>query len=420
MPAEEWDDLVAWVRREHSGQALAGRRLFSFGMPDVGGMVNSATQWVESSAASVANTVMSLGDVSKIFANSSKWVEQGLAVATSALTCMRDLAQRMFSIFTQFEPLRHIFASENGMMTLITQPNSTATLVHVVRELFNTSSVLQSLNSALNQVSGMFVEISDFFTNLLSKLGMKGRRLTSWTSLLEGINFKAIVKTLQGYLKPLASCTTTLLGVSDVLGPMMLKLDETLQGITGKGKGKSRRLSGINMDMLLNIKKNQEKYSGAISKIIPAWQSIEKLGVKMCPTVALSQSSAFSLKCRISNFVKQSTGMDVGAITGMVKSCGGQPKGQAAKTSSDAKCPNAAYSAGLKNLLGGTNSSMMGLVLAVVAGLGLLGGGGALAAKKMSGDGEEDSGEEGDEGSGEYGEGGGEEDSREPLRQSAE
>merc|ERR1719203_1064810 len=102
---------------------------------------------------------MSLGDVSKIFNSSSTWVSKGVAVATAAFECMKELGATMWGIFKDFAPLKSIFASENGLMALISQPNSTATLVHVVLQLFNTSEVLQTLNGALNQVCEMFTEM---------------------------------------------------------------------------------------------------------------------------------------------------------------------------------------------------------------------------------------------------------------------
>jgi len=367
--------------------------------------VSSATEWVESNAASVAHKVMSVGDISKIFAGSNSWVQKGVRVASAALDCMKNLAAQMLSIFKQFEPLKAIFASKDGLMTLIKQPKDTATLVHVVRELCNTSSTLEALNGALHQVSGMFEEISEFFHNLLARIGMGGskksrllsadaRRLSSWTDLLRGIDFKHIVSTLKGYLRPLSSCTRSLLSISDVIGPMMIKMDDAFTSLNGGSKGNGRQLFGI--EDAMNLKKNQEKYSKAIAQIIPSWQAAENLGVKMCPTVALSHSSASALKCRVSSFVK-STGISLGAISGLVSDCGGDPSSEAKKEAKNSKCPAAAHSAGLKNVLG-ENANMLGWILAAVVGLGLLGVGGGAVKTMAGGGGEEESGddEEGD------------------------
>jgi len=317
-------------------------------------------------------------------------------VAAAALSCMQGLAHQMFSIFTQFSPLKPVFASKDGLMMLIKQPNNTATLVHVVRELCNTSSTLEALNLALHDVSGMFVQIQEFFHNILSRIGMggssKGRRLSSWTDLLGGLNFKEMAATLKSYLEPLAECTKNLLSVSDVIGPMMIKLDETFGKFTGNHTG--RRLIGV--QDVVNLQKNQAKYSAAIAKVIPTWQAAEGLGVKMCPTVALSHSSAGSLKCRVSGFVKQA-GISLGSLGGLVSDCGGDPSTQATQTAKDSQCPAEAHSASLKNVLG-ENAASLGWILAIVAALGLLGaGGGAAAMKTMSGgDSETGDEEEGD------------------------
>lgn len=332
---------------------------------DVGGLVGGAAQWVKDSASSVASKVaMSVGQVTGIFSNASSWVNKGVQVASAAVQSMYALAHKMSDIFRDFSPLKPIFADSGGLLTLFSSGAHVRNLVHVVRDLLNTSSLLQTLSGALKQVSDMFVELSSFFTQVLSKLGMSGtaRRLSgSWTSLLDGIDFKAIAKQMQEFISPLADCTSSLMNAQDVLGPLLEQLDK---GLAGRSLLDAQNLTS-------SLQANQQKYAGAISKIVPSWQAVENLGVKMCPSVEQSQSSASSLQCRIMHFVQGSTGLSLGALSGIVGEC------PLAKASASSQCPTSAFSAGIKDVLG-EHASELGWILAVAASLGLLGGGGGI------------------------------------------
>jgi len=367
-----------------AGGAVA-RRLFGFPSIDVGGIVSQAEQWVESTSGRLAS-VAGMSDVIKLFNEAKTHVDQGLQVATAGWNSMQDMAARLLKVFTDFAPLKPVFASKDGFTKLVSSPTNMKTLVGVVRELLGTSSVLEALSGAMAKVSSMFVELDKFFKGLLGKLG--GRRLSgeerrlasSYSELLSGLNFAGLAKEMQKYLKGMSETSVTLTEIQDVLGPLLVSLETKLSG---------RRLG------ITDILKDAQKYSGVISKIVPTWQGMEALGINMCPQVGLAKDEVSSLQCRVMEFTKQAAlpSFAASALGGLVSGCGGKPA-PPAKGAAGNSCPTSSSSAGVANLLGGANGNLLGVVLAMAVAGGCLGGGAMAGAKAMGGSGGTGSGDE--------------------------
>eukprot|EP00747_Dinoflagellata_sp_TGD_P012233 gnl/TRDRNA2_/TRDRNA2_121485_c0_seq1.p1 gnl/TRDRNA2_/TRDRNA2_121485_c0~~gnl/TRDRNA2_/TRDRNA2_121485_c0_seq1.p1 ORF type:complete len:185 (+),score=34.85 gnl/TRDRNA2_/TRDRNA2_121485_c0_seq1:62-556(+) len=142
-------------------------------------------------------------------------------------------------------------------------------------------------------------------------------------------------------------------------------------------------VTGGNTTRRLSMMEDQKKYSEAIEKIVPSWQSIENTGIAMCPNVIDAKDQADSLKCRVDGFIKANGALSM--LSGLTGAGGSCPEPQAPAAADTASCPTEAKSAGVKDMLS-KNSGMLGWILAAGGGLVVcLGAGGAVAAKTMQG-----------------------------------
>jgi len=396
-------DFRGLAVKEPSVDDLARRRLFEFKERGISEWCSSASSWIRNTSSSVLGAAASLLGVDKVielFKNATTWVEKGVQVTKKAWASMMRLEGKLLHIFDDFKPLKPIFANSSGLMTLITSPKDMGTLLHVVHELFNTSSDLTYLSDAVHDVSGMFREMSSLFNEALGRVDEKERRRLStvndpkarflseafdYKELLKNLDFKKLQDLLMGFKSSMEKHVEELQQARDVLSPMLEKID-SIPVPAG------RRLSGVNLEQILQ---DQQKYSRAIKAIIPTWQGIEKTGIAMCPVVAESNGTSGSLKCRVASFIEKAAVPSwVGSmISGLVSGC---PAPVA--EGEGAGCPSKSLSADISDLLG-QNAGIIGWVFAAsVAILGLLGIGGVAAVKKGQSDEEDDEDESDDEG----------------------
>lgn len=192
----------------------------------------------------------------------------------------------------------------------------------------------------------------------------------SYDQFLGGIDFKKIVAELSHSMEKADHYAKQLAEVNATLGPVLATLSKQFTG---------RRLAAA---------LDQKAYQTAIEQIIPAWQGVEGLGIKMCPEVLSAKTTALSLVCRVGKFVGNNGAL--GQLSNLLGDC---PVDSADRSSDAAKCPAKAMSSGVQDLLS-KNAGALGWIMYVVAalgGLGVLGGGGFAALKQMQGDGETES-----------------------------
>merc|ERR1719464_504918 len=157
--------------------------------------------------------------------------------------------------------------------------------------------------------------------------------------------------------------TSNLGQIKTVLGPVVASLSKLV----------GRRLQ------VADVMAKQKIYKDAIDQVVPTWQKVEALGISMCPSVLKATGLGSSLKCRVAGFVSKS-GL-LSSLSGVIGDCPKEHPDAKTNESHESHCPTRALSSGIEVTEG--QSSLMGIVLAIAAALGLLGaGGGALALKK--------------------------------------
>jgi len=388
----------------HDGAHLE-RRLFSLSgaFSKATDMVSKAETWVADEGkkvAAVVGSALGIDKILQILKDGKKFVTDGLAMAKRGWQGMKDMVAALMSIFTGFAPLKPIFADgKGGILKLMSSKAHLKTLVSTLEGLLGTSKVMHVLSDALQKTAAMFHSISTFFKSLLSKVtgrrlqlkassddhpesvawGAAERRLLDLTSLMSGLSFETIRTAFVGFMSQVAGFSTTLASLNATFAPALHQLGSMLGG--------GRRLG------LGEMKAAQEKYAGAIKQVIPTWQGVESLGIKMCPTVLDAQESASSLSCRVQGFIDK-TGL-ADSIPTLVSGCGADPATVVPPADVGA-CPATSMSAGIKDLIG-ENAGIFGWILAV--GMGVLGVGGvgimgAMHAMHGGGDEEEEEEEE--------------------------
>jgi len=352
---------------EVTKRALAtARNLQNF--MDVMGSMGQAVQWAQQTTEQISNQVVGVQEAAQLFQSSDVYTQKGMELSGQAWTSMLDLSQKMTKTFDGFKPLQPAFASKDGVAQLATNPGNFQTLVHSVREIVSSNSVLGVLGNALESLCQIFTQIKDTLTSIISKLSGSSRRLSQeeapalrrlqdYNQLLSGINFDQIGATIQGFVGKIKTQAEDLTDIDTILGPMLAKMD--------KNASLARRLSII---------EDAQKDSRAISKIIPTWQAVEQTAVDMCPSVLSTKDTVGNLQCRTTQFASQAvlpTWMP-GQVADIVGNCPADLP-DAAKAV-ELGCPKQAYSSDLKNVLG-ENSQALGWSMALY---GALGGGAAL------------------------------------------
>lgn len=349
-------------------------------------LTSQASSWVGDAAGQVTKAaagVAGLSSIVSVFNNAQGLLAKCLTVVQAAWKSVQSFGAQLMHIFTTFGPLKAVFASKDGLIELMTSMPNINRLVTVVQQLLGTSTVLKSLSGACRTMSDIFGQLSGVFKSGLSKLTgggtrrlllQDGRRLSSFSylQLLQGIDFQWLIGKMGGFLHESESFGITLGQIQTTLGPLLATLQDKTQ---------SRRLG--------SIVANQKMYSEAIKKIVPTWQGVEGMGMKLCPEIASSDGLSSSLKCRVAGFVSNQGALS--ALGGLLGSC---PKTSTTPVQ-QSSCPATSLSSGVTDMLS-QNAGILGWIIAGAVGLGLLGaGGGAFGMmNKGSGGGDSESDEE--------------------------
>ncbi|CAE8597929.1 unnamed protein product [Polarella glacialis] len=388
----ERDDLSALYVQNMSALVLLNLTLIGSGVParqlasvfgfevpsSLSNLQEQATYFVGDAGnkiAAAAAGISGLSSIVTVFTDSQGLVNTGVDVLGSAWTSFLHLTAQLGEIFATFGPLKPLFASQTGLVQLLSSSAGVQTLVSVVQQLLSTSSVLEAISDACRTIVDIFNKLSGTFSAAMEKLTGKGTRrllvaqgrklsVFSYEQLLSGIDFKDLISQMGACLTKATGYAKELAQVNATLGPLLSKWGGSTSGV--------RRLTGASPD--------QKEYQQAIEKIIPAWQGVEGLGISMCPEVLSAQEVAIALKCRVDGFVGAGGGL--GALSNLLNSC----PAKSASTSPDmVQCPKESMSAGVTDLLS-KNAFALGWVMWAVAGVGALGAlcaGGAVAAKKV-------------------------------------
>lgn len=379
LPPEFLSDLDIW-NGTHFQMDVArdkGRRLFGFEIPtSLDDLKSQAMNMVTEATAKVTG-VTDLQEVLGIFKDSQTFITKGQEVALAAWTSFTKVGVWLTELFSSFLPLKPIFESSSGLLTLVTSRQHVHELIEFVKKLFDGSGILKLLSDACHVVTDIFSQISTLFTSALSKLSVRRlrgedgaavRRLFDYKSLLDGIDFEGLIKEMRVYIEKFANEALRLGEVKDVLMPLLAKLDA--------------KMSGRRLDMSAD----QEKYEEAIKKIVPSWKSIEGGGISMCPKVLDAKGQVGSFKCRVDGFVNG--GGALATLTSLVGAGGAGgtcPDAKSVAASEGASCPAASKSEGVKDMLS-ENAGALSWLLVVGGGLlACCGGGAAVAAKAVTG-----------------------------------
>merc|ERR1712241_624822 len=124
---------------------------------------------------------------------------------------------------------------------------------------------------------------------------------TDYKELMQNLDFQKLVPILLHFMRTMSDKEGELTSVSDVLNPLLEKVDAVVSSVSPPGRRMSS-LSNVNVEKIME---DQQKYARAIKTIIPTWQGIESTGIQMCPVMAKSNGSSGSLKCRVASFVEK-------------------------------------------------------------------------------------------------------------------
>ncbi|CAK8999078.1 unnamed protein product [Durusdinium trenchii] len=394
-----------------SRQALeVSRRLFDFaGLTD---SIGGAAKWCQDTVSQVSNKVVGVQEAASLIQSAlldsvrrNGYIGEGTQLTGQAWTSMLELGTKMTGIYQDFQPLEPAFAKASGAMEITTNQGMLSQLVHCVRSIISSNSILDVLGTSLDKALGIFSQIKDTVVSVVSKLGgrrlreagREGRMLYDYNQLLEGIDFDWISKKIQGFVATIKTQAENLVDIDTILGPMLAQMDKTGQV--------TRRLDIISQAQQAvggvgSLKEQAEKNARAISKVIPTWQAVEGTSVQMCPSVLATKDTISNLKCRTTEFVsKAGVGSWVPSeVTNIVAGCPATLPTQ--EQAIEAGCPKKAYSAGVKDVLG-ENSNALGWAMAVggsAAGLGICGIAGAKMMKKGEDEDDSDDGNSSEQG----------------------
>ncbi|CAK8998571.1 Uncharacterized protein SCF082_LOCUS5701 [Durusdinium trenchii] len=387
-----------------SRQALeVSRRLFDFaGLTD---SIGGAAKWCQDTVSQASNKVVGVQEAASLIQSANGYIGEGTQLTGQAWTSMLELGTKMTGIYQDFQPLEPAFAKASGAMEITTNQGMLSQLVHCVRSIISSNSILDVLGTSLDKALGIFSQIKDTVVSVVSKLGgrrlreagREGRMLYDYNQLLEGIDFDWISKKIQGFVATIKTQAENLVDIDTILGPMLAQMDKTGQV--------TRRLDIISQAQQAvggvgSLKEQAEKNARAISKVIPTWQAVEGTSVQMCPSVLATKDTISNLKCRTTEFVsKAGVGSWVPSeVTNIVAGCPATLPTQ--EQAIEAGCPKKAYSAGVKDVLG-ENSNALGWAMAVggsAAGLGICGIAGAKMMKKGEDEDDSDDGNSSEQG----------------------
>lgn len=390
MEKEEGHDEV------HQRALKTARRLFDFnGMVD--GLSNAAT-WAQDTATSIQDKVVGLQEAATLVQESNAYVIEGKEVGSQAFQNTLELGGKMNETFTKFEPLKSVFASKDGIVQLGTNKGMLTTLVDSVKEIISSNSILSLLSTGLEKLCGIFTQVKDALTSIMSKLGSSSRRLwetpamaarrLGFDDLLSGIDFEAIGSTITGFIGKIKEAATNLVDIDTVLGPMLNTLGSKSTGrlleeepnLLDQGKKALSNMSAF----AGNLKGDADKNARALSKIIPTWQAVENTNIGMCPNVMQVKDTVGNLGCRTTKFVSDAAlpSFSGSGVAEIVSGCPQEEVDEAKAVA--AGCPDKAMSAGIENVLG-EHSQTLGWLMAAagVAGVGAVGGAGVVGAKKF-------------------------------------
>ncbi|CAE7378761.1 unnamed protein product [Symbiodinium pilosum] len=284
------------------------RKLFDFaGMAD---SIGNAAKWCQNTVNEVQNKVVGVQEAATLIQGANGYVQEGTQLTGQAWDSMKGLSNKMGTVYKDFEPLQPVFASATGATQLTTDEGFLSRLVHCIREIISSNSILDILGSSLEKVIHIFTQIKDTVLSIMTKLGGRrlrqagedGRRLLDYSQLLEGIDFDWIGNKITGFVKTIKTQSENLVDIDTVLGPMLAKMDKTGEAV--------RRLDIVaqaqsSIGDAIGIKEQAEKNSRAISKIIPTWQAVEGTAVSMCPSVLATKDTISNLQCRTTEFVSK-------------------------------------------------------------------------------------------------------------------
>lgn len=371
------------------------RRLFDFaGLTD---SIGGAAKWCQDTVSQVSNKVVGVQEAASLIQNANTYIGEGSQLTSQAWSSMLELGTKMTGVYKDFKPLEPAFGRAGGAMELTTNQGMLSQLVHCVRSIISSNSILDVLGTSLDKALGIFSQIKDTIVSVVSKLGGRrlrelgpeGRRLYDYNQLLEGIDFDWISSKISGFVATIKTQAENLVDIDTVLGPMLAKMDNTGQAV--------RRLDIVSeaqnaVGSVTGLKEQADKNSRAIGKIVPTWQAVEGTAVDMCPSVLATKDTISNLKCRTTEFVsKAGLGSFVPSeVSNIVAGCPANLP--SAEQAIEAGCPKEAYSASVKDVLG-ENSSVLGWALAVgggAAGLGICGVAGTKLLKSKDDEDETD------------------------------
>jgi len=409
-------ELPTWIANTtQRNSRQVPRRLFSLSLPtlsDVQSLVHKASTWIADSTLKIAGETGKLLGLDKLLEylkEGREFIDQGSTIAHEAYTGVQELASELMQIYVGFEPLKPVFADKNGLVALLTSTSNMQILVKTVEDLLKTSEALHYLGDVLHKANVMFTEITHFLHQLLNgnvewrrlqySAPIRGdytyshhwdRRLTSVHELLLlggrlNASFTNIVHLIANFVPAISKLADTFSSLNATFSPVLAEMDAFLSV-------SSRRLNAFT-----KIQENQQAYAEAVKEIVPSWQGVESLGVKVCPVVYEAKTSALVLACRIKGFI-DGVGV-VENVEPLIGKCGQPYSAESVESSMTSQthrapgCPNATLSSDIADLIG-DNSNSLGWIMAVVAGVCGLGVVGGVAVKKAKGSQEVESDED--------------------------
>lgn len=341
--------------------------IFDFKPPAIlRGLQSQATAWAATAGSQILAAtpgLAGLSEIVKVLRNSQTLLTQGGTVLQDAWKSFLNLADHLVGIFTAFKPLQPIFEDKSGFIRLISSKTNVQILIAFVQKLFGTSGVLQALSDVCRVITDIFKQLEDMFESAMKKLssrrlsGDDGRRLApfSYKQFLDGIDFKLVVDSMGKFLTQSSGLATQLIQVNATLYPLVKSLG-------------GRRLGAS---------PSQKDYQTAIEQIVPAWKTVEQMGIAMCPQVLSAKAVAVALTCRVNAFVSFSGAL--GSLANVLTQCP-----VAVPQADTGKCPAAASSAGVKDMLSENSASLawVAYVVVAVSGCGLCAGVAAYLKKR--------------------------------------
>lgn len=365
---ESWNASSLWELRpdelpsfdEEAARALLpleGRRLlFDFAQPGgLGALVGNVANYASGTASRIASAT-GLDQVVDNLRGSEQLMQQAMSFVQSCWNTFLGFASKMGQIFQSYLPLKPVFESSNGLLTLLSSTTHIHDLVVFVQSLLSTSGVLRALASVSEKIMGAFGQIAQVVQMGMSRLGQLGmgrrlggdeRRLFGYWDMLRGLDFNSLVNAFRTFVSQAGNWANTLDQVNGIIGPILSQV----------GRMTGRRLQ--------DLAANQQRIAWALKQVIPAWKGVENLGMRMCPEVSVARGQGNSLACRIQQFVGQG---------GMLSMLGNLMNQCPSRQAGNPNCPSRAMSAGTSDMLS-KMSGPLGWILAALIGLGVVGAG---------------------------------------------